>query len=111
MPVKRFTPLFSLAATLAPPRETALHANQPNPFNPSTTIQYSLSRTTPVRLVIYDVSGRLVRSLVDAVQAAGDRQVTWDGRDSAGNAVGSGMYLYRLEAGETVLTRKMSLLK
>ena len=95
----------------AAPKEMALHANYPNPFNPKTTIQYSLPRAMPVRLVIYDVNGRLVRKLVDGVQDAGDQRATWDGRNEGGSAVGSGVYIYRLEADGTMLTRKMNLLK
>jgi hypothetical protein len=99
-----------LEAVVAP-KEMALHANYPNPFNPATTIQYALPQAMRVRLVIYDVSGRLVRKLVDGVEDAGDRRVSWDGRDERGSAVGSGVYVYRLEAGGTTLARKMSLLK
>ena len=90
---------------------TALHANHPNPFQTETTIRYSLPRTAPVRLVVYDVTGRVVRELVNGIQDAGDRRATWDGRDEAGSPVRSGVYVVRLEAGSTRLTRRMSLLK
>jgi len=103
--------LASSNIAAAAPKEMALHANYPNPFNPRTTIHYSLPQAMSVRLVIYDVSGRLVRKLVDRVQDAGDRAVSWDGRDERGLSVGSGVYIYRLEAGGTTLARKMSLLK
>lgn len=83
----------------------------PNPFNPNTTIQYSLLETGRVRLSIYDVTGRLVRTLVDGVRNAGDQRVLWDGKDDRGSPVGSGVYVYQLEAGRTSLTRKMSLLR
>lgn len=100
------------AIAAAAPREMTLHANYPNPFNPRTNILYSLPRTMAVRLLIYDVQGRLVRKLVDDVQEAGERQATWDGRDDRGLPASSGVYVYRLvgEDGLT-LTRKMSLLK
>jgi hypothetical protein len=92
-------------------REITLRANQPNPFRATTTIQYSLPERMPVRLRIYDITGRMVRTLVDGVQEAGARRVTWDGRDEHGALVNSGMYMYRLEAAGATLTRKMSLLK
>ena len=98
-------------ALAAPPVTLELHANTPNPFNPRTTIRYSLPRVTLVRIVIYDVNGRLVRRLVDGNEPAGERTVTWDGRDDRGAFVGSGVYVYALEADGTRLTRKMSLLK
>ena len=67
--------------------------------------------TFPVRLVVYDVTGRAVRPLVDGVVDAGDRQATWDGRDETGSSVGAGMYLVRLEADGVRLTRKMARLR
>jgi len=93
------------------PGDLALHANRPNPFRSETTIRYSLPRTMPVRLVVYDVTGRAVRTLVEGLQDAGERRTSWDGKDDRGLLVGAGMYLYRLEAGGERLTRKMSLLK
>ena len=98
-------------ALAAPPVTLELHANTPNPFNPRTTIRYSLPRATLVRLVIYAVNGRLVRRLVDGIEPAGERTVTWDGRDDRRASVGSGVYVYALEADGTRLSRKMSLLK
>jgi photosystem II stability/assembly factor-like uncharacterized protein len=89
----------------------ALHANHPNPFVSETTIQYSLPRATAVRLVIYDVRGRTVRTLVDGVQEAGDRRTVWDGRDDRGFLAGAGLYLCRLEADGTSLIRKLSRMK
>jgi hypothetical protein len=97
---------------LAPPRRTALHANVPNPFNPATDIAFDLTRDGRVELEVYDVSGRLVRSLVNGPRRAGMRQVvSWDGLDGAGSRVASGVYFYRLVAGDFVATRKMVMLK
>jgi hypothetical protein len=96
------------------PRTFALEQNYPNPFNPSTTIRYAIPAdmaSTPVRLDLYDLRGRLVRTLIDGEQAAGTHAVHWDGRDGRGAAVGSGVYIYRLRAGERVLTRKMSIVR
>ena len=108
-------PLSEMILVLAVPpggdRGLALYANRPNPFDAGTTIQYSLPRTMPVRLVIHDVTGRTVRTLVNGVQNAGERRAIWDGRDESGSLVSPGMYVYRLDAGGASLARKMALLK
>lgn len=93
------------------PAGIVLQANQPNPFSAGTTIQYRLVKQTPVRLVVYDMAGRTVRTLVDGVESAGERRTTWDGRDESGSPASAGMYVYRLDAGGVSLTRKMSLLR
>ena len=91
------------------PGEILLHANHPNPFAGGTTIQYALPRPVQVRLAIYDIAGRKVRTLVDGVQGPVESRVTWDGRDEKGGRLSAGVYFYRLEAGSTMLTRKMVL--
>ncbi|MGH7726908.1 MAG: FlgD immunoglobulin-like domain containing protein [Candidatus Eiseniibacteriota bacterium] len=88
-----------------------LQANHPNPFRGETTIQYSLPRAATVRLVIYDVTGRAVRTLVSGVEEAGQRRATWDGRDEGGSLAASGIYICRLEADGVSFTRKLSLLR
>jgi hypothetical protein len=93
------------------PSKTELFANHPNPFNPSTTISYSLAAAGDVQLVVFDTAGRRVRSLVNAAEAAGGHTVTFDGRDDQGGVLASGVYFYRLETGGVVRTRKMVLLK
>ncbi|HKW14801.1 MAG TPA: T9SS type A sorting domain-containing protein [Candidatus Krumholzibacteria bacterium] len=86
--------------------------NYPNPFNPTTTIRYSLPEATKVTLAVYDVGGRLVRMLVHNVnKPAGVFEAEWNGTDTRGNSVASGVYLYRLVAGTETLTRKAVLLK
>jgi hypothetical protein len=92
--------------------ETCLHQNYPNPFNPTTTIRFSLRRSSHVTLKIYNVAGQLVRTLVDETRL-GQKQYseTWYGLNDAGQEVSSGVYFYRLVAGETVLTKKTLLLK
>jgi hypothetical protein len=90
-----------------------LQQNYPNPFNPSTRITYEVedgARGT-VNLAIYDVTGARVRTLVDGPAGAGVHAVTWDGRNERGEAVGSGVYFYRLSTPARTLTRKMVLLK
>jgi hypothetical protein len=93
------------------PKEHALHQNSPNPFNPVTTIRLDLPRAADVRLDVFTVDGRLVRTLVRAPLAAGRRSVTWDGRDDDGRAVGSGVYLYRVKAGPYEASKRMILIK
>lgn len=78
----------------------------PNPFNPTTRIDYSVDASSAVRIAVYDVSGRLVRRLVDGDAPAGAHVATWDGRDSHGAAVASGIYFIRLETSNQTLVRK-----
>ena len=89
----------------------ALVQNFPNPFNPATTIAFSLARRGHVVLAIYDVRGALVRTLVNETRTAGDYRIEWDGRNNAGTSVSSGVYFYRLSASGFRSTKKMVLLK
>lgn len=99
-------------ATEAPGARLALHRSRPNPFNPETRIDYELPRSARVRLDVFDVSGRLVTTIVDGPRPSGRSSVVWNGRDARGQAVASGVYAYRLTVeGEQALTRKMVLLK
>lgn len=93
------------------PRRFDLRQNYPNPFNPSTMIQYTLPEPVHVRLVVYDMLGRVVYTLTDARQTAGAYRVAWDGRNAAGASVASGVYLYRLEAGDHVESKTMLLVR
>ena len=99
------------STTAVPIDDFALGANQPNPFNPETTLRYALPRAQPVRLTVYDMLGQQVRVLVDGEQPPGWHQVVWDGRDQVGRAVASGIYLYRLQTSQFSQTRKMILLR
>ncbi len=90
---------------------TSLAPVQPNPFNPSTRIAWSLAESGPVSLRIHDASGRVVRTVVAGVQAAGPGSWVWDGRDEAGRPAASGVYYVRLSAGGKVLTQKATLVK
>ncbi|NTV04609.1 T9SS type A sorting domain-containing protein, partial [bacterium] len=87
------------------------YANYPNPFNPRTTIRFDLPRTTDVSLRIYDVSGRLVCTLVDEVLPAASHAVAWDGQDDTGRRVASGVYWMRLESGGTSATRPVTVIR
>lgn len=97
------------------PRSTVsmLEQNFPNPFNPQTTIRYRIATSGPVTLAIYNVSGQLVRTLVNEPQRAnGEVRITvWDGRDNRGQRVASGVYLYRMASSGFTQTRKLVLLK
>ncbi len=97
--------------TEAIPTEFRLQQNYPNPFNPETTIRYDLPVQAEVRLTIFDVLGRTVRTLVEQKQLAGAHSIVWDGRDDRGRQLASGLYLYRVTAGEFHKTAKMLLLK
>ncbi len=93
-----------------------LEQNHPNPFNPETTIRYSLPSRAQVQLVIYDLAGRVVKYLVSEQQAPGEHSAQWNGRDDAGNSVASGVYAYRLTAtpsfgAAVTLTRKLTFMK
>jgi len=91
--------------------QATLAQNFPNPFNPSTTISYTLSIPADVQLAVYGVDGKLVRVLDSGPKRQGAFETTWDGRDQAGRPVASGVYFYRMKAGSTLITKKMVLLK
>jgi murein DD-endopeptidase MepM/ murein hydrolase activator NlpD len=101
----------SFCGTSSGPDATSLAQNRPNPFNPSTVIDFELSEPSTVVLAVYDAQGRQVIVLEEGTLPAGDHKAHWDGRDRQGNRVGSGTYFYRLRAGKTTLTGKMVLLK
>jgi len=90
---------------------TRLLRNYPNPFNPKTTIEFSLDRDAQASIRVFDVRGRMVRTLVDSYLSAGRRSVTWDGLDDSGGPVASGVYFLRLEAGGDFSSRSVNLLK
>jgi len=93
------------------PQQTRLVGNYPNPFNPRTEIHFELDREQPVRLQVFDLRGRQVRTLVAGTLPAGPHCATWNGRDDRGRALASGVYLYRLTGRGTALSGKMALMK
>jgi hypothetical protein len=93
------------------PKALGLDQNFPNPFNPSTTIKYELSEDTEVQLKVYTIRGKEVSTLVDGAQGAGAHSAHWNGRDDHGRKLSSGVYLYRLQVGENIVTKKMMLVK
>jgi hypothetical protein len=105
------TALTSIEVDGGLPREFAVHPNYPNPFNPATTIKYELPVAGNVELVVYDMLGSRVRTLVSGLKEAGYHQVQWDGANEAGIPVTTGVYLYRFSSGDYSRVRKMMLLK
>lgn len=93
------------------PTSVTLQHNYPNPFNPSTQISFSLPEAEVVRLAVYDLTGRSIKTLVAGELGAGTHQAMWDGTTEAGVMAASGVYLYRLEAGSVSQTRQMILMK
>jgi len=89
------------------PEAFGLDQSYPNPFNPSTTIRYGLPEASNVSLVVYNILGQQVRTLVNGAQGPGYHSVVWDGRDEAGRVAATGVYIYRLQAGAFVQVKKM----
>jgi len=95
------------AAPAVIPTRVYLQANQPNPFSQTTALRFGLPETGAVRLAVFDVSGRSVRTLVNGVLPAAEHVFSWDRRDDSGHAVAAGVYLYRLETERQTITRKL----
>jgi hypothetical protein len=93
------------------PLEYALLDNYPNPFNPTTRIEYHLPERSEVKLEIYNVLGQKLRTLINIAQEAGIHIAVWDGRDDFHQLAASGVYLYRLHAGKFTATKKMALVQ
>ncbi|MBN2366274.1 MAG: T9SS C-terminal target domain-containing protein [Calditrichaeota bacterium] len=88
-----------------------LMQNYPNPFNPSTTIQYEIPRAGEVEIRIFDINGRLVKTIKNQKQVAGSYNFLWDGQNDSGNKVASGLYIYSLKFENTITSKKMILVK
>ncbi len=100
-----------VAEKIIAPMQFGLTGNYPNPFNPATTIAYSIDRTRHISIEVYDPLGHKIRTLWAGSQGAGDHNIQWDGTDDKGRMVSSGVYLYRLLTDNNVETRKMMLLR
>ncbi len=100
-----------LDLTQAPPVSFSLSQNVPNPFNPTTAIQFGVTQTSHVRLSIYSVNGQLVRRLIDGEMPVGYHTAVWDGLDSQDRPAASGMYLYRLTSPEGTLVKRMVMVR
>jgi len=88
-----------------------LEQNYPNPFNPETAISYHLPDACHVTLKIYNLLGQQIKTLVDHDAPAGSHTIRWDGKDEHGHNLASGIYLYRLEAGSYVASKKLALVR
>jgi flagellar hook assembly protein FlgD len=93
------------------PEGFTLSQNYPNPFNLSTSISFSMPASSEVNLTIYNIMGQKVKTLAKGWFEAGSHTVTWDGTNESGSVVASGIYFYKLNAGENLVVKKMSLLK
>jgi hypothetical protein len=93
------------------PNNYSLSQNYPNPFNPTTTVKFNIAKTTNVSIKIYDITGRLVYNLVDQKMNAGKYDVKWTSINNNGQFVSSGVYFYRIEAGDFTDVKKMVLVK
>ena len=93
------------------PTKFALEQNFPNPFNPVTTLRYTVPEKEIVNISVYDMRGKLVKTLVNSFQSSGKKTVHWNGTDSRDNTVSTGVYLYKINAGIFSQTKKMILLK
>jgi endo-1,4-beta-xylanase len=93
------------------PANYTLDQNYPNPFNPSTTIRYTMRKSSPVKLIVYNVSGEKVRTMMDGYQNSGEYSLVWDGTDNKNQPVSSGVYFYRLSVDNFKLEKKMMLLR
>ena len=93
------------------PSQFGLQQNYPNPFNPSTTIEFSLSKSTDIKLGVYNMLGQQVSILAAGTTSAGAHKVTWDGLDASGNQVNSGVYFYKLQADGQTFTKKMLMIE
>ena len=88
-----------------------MHQNYPNPFNPVTKLRYDLPQDSFVRVTVYDMLGNIVNNLVNTNQSSGYKSVQWNATDNQGEPVSAGVYLYNIQAGDFVDTKKMILLK
>ena len=101
---------LTTSAEGAPEFELALSC-YPNPFNPSTTIVFTLPETAPTQLAVFDVRGRRIALLCQETLPAGKHEIRWNGQDDDGRSVAAGVYFSRLTAGDRTLTQRMALLK
>jgi hypothetical protein len=93
------------------PTQLSLEQNYPNPFNPTTTLRYDLPEDADVRIMIYNIKGREIKTLINHQQNAGFKLVVWDATNDLDQPVSAGMYLYRISAGDFHQVKKMVLLK
>ena len=93
------------------PKTYNISQNYPNPFNPITTLQYELPEDLFVNVTVYDMLGNVVNNLINANQSSGYKSIQWNATNNQGEPVSAGVYLYKIQAGDFVDTKKMILLK
>ena len=93
------------------PQSIRIIGNTPNPFNPSTSIAFTVAEPGSVELAVYAATGQRVRTLVSRIMSAGTHEVVWDGRDDSGRPVSSGVYLSRLATGKSIAVGRMALVR
>ena len=93
------------------PNQYLLHQNYPNPFNPITTLRYNVPEKILVSISIFDISGNLIKMLVNEVKSAGFYSARWDAINDKGQPISAGVYFYKIQAGNFIDTKKMILLK
>ena len=93
------------------PNDYKLHSNYPNPFNPTTTIQFDIPKEINVELIVYDIMGNTVSELINTKLNPGYHKVLWNGTDNFGNYVSAGLYVYQIKAGDYINTQKMLFIK
>jgi flagellar hook assembly protein FlgD len=93
------------------PESYTLHQNYPNPFNPVTTISYDIPEDALVNVTIYNMGGEVVKTLINQTQTSGYKSIQWNATNTVGQAVSAGLYLYRIHAGDFIMSKKMVLLK
>ena len=111
VPVEPDNGWVSLDDDVMIPGEFALYNNYPNPFNPTTVLDYDIPENTFVNITVYDMMGRRVKTLVNANQSAGFKSVVWDATNFVGQPVAAGVYMYRIVAGDFRQTKKMAFIK
>ncbi|MFH2049899.1 MAG: T9SS type A sorting domain-containing protein, partial [bacterium] len=103
--------ITSAGKTAGLPGQFRLDQNYPNPFNPTTEIVFSIPQDAKVSLEVFNIMGQRVKTLIDEMLNAGEHTVEWDSRNSSGQSVSSGIYFYKLNAGDQTDSKKMMLLK
>ncbi|NHZ85312.1 MAG: T9SS type A sorting domain-containing protein [Planctomycetia bacterium] len=106
-----FSQLSTDNSEISVPAEFKLHQNFPNPFNPTTTIFYDVSKESNIKVTVFDLLGREIATLINQIEPIGSRSISWDGRDFTGNLVNAGVYIYQIETEAFIQTKKMVLLK
>ena len=102
--------LFTVDSNIIP-NSYKLYPAYPNPFNPETTISYDLPEQTFVDITIYDIMGKKVCTIVNVLQSAGHKSIIWNAKDDYGIAVSAGLYIFQVQAGDFIQTKKMILVK